>query len=298
MPFDAKPKMREPERPTVAEPDDEPPKLEPWMLDEPPAGYPPAAEPRNETKQLLVAAAILVGGLTGLYFGAKALDSWWKRRRARKAAERAKPTLDPFDRTQRWSDRDQRGTDTREAPAGPADRRTGVLVSLNRSASSRPVARPSSPQPAASVTRLPSPRPMPSSPSPSSETIMLTREHARWSPVSASTLLPIADDEPSPSEAPREPEAPAGGPVVVTENRRRRYRVGPTSVIELRPPTLPERALWQPSRDNVSVALLGEDQGTVRLALCGSAGPVKLALLDEGSARVVASWKFDLQDVA
>jgi hypothetical protein len=95
------------------------------------------------------------------------------------------------------------------------------------------------------------------------------------------------------------PEPP---PVLVPKNRRKRYRVGPGELIELRPSKAPAEVLgWKPSRPDVAVRVVEQDGPRAVVALDGPIGEVSVALLaanGDGEPRPVCSWKFELVEKA
>ena len=82
------------------------------------------------------------------------------------------------------------------------------------------------------------------------------------------------------------------------KNRRKRYKVGPGELIELRPTKpIPADSTWVLSRPDVELRIVEQEDSRAVVALEGSGGEVKLALLSaEGKPepRPVSSWKFQL----
>jgi hypothetical protein len=97
------------------------------------------------------------------------------------------------------------------------------------------------------------------------------------------------------------PEPPT---VLVPKSRRKRYRVGVGDLIELRPDTiteLPADSAWQPSRPDVAVRVVEQDQARSVVALDGPAGEVNVALqapAADGKVRTLCSWKFQIVEKA
>jgi hypothetical protein len=97
------------------------------------------------------------------------------------------------------------------------------------------------------------------------------------------------------------PEPPT---VLVPKSRRKRYRVGVGDLIELRPDTiteLPADSAWQPSRPDVAVRVVEQDQARSVVALDGPAGEVNVALQTpaaDGKVRTLCSWKFQIVEKA
>jgi hypothetical protein len=125
---------------------------------------------------------------------------------------------------------------------------------------------------------------------------------------------PVAAREPATAEAEPpeleklEPEAGSAEvvedeppTVLVPKSRRKRYRVGVGELIELRPDTLPAESAWQPSRPDVAVRVVEQDQERSVVALDGPAGEVNVALQtpdENGKSRTLCSWKFQIVEKA
>jgi hypothetical protein len=92
--------------------------------------------------------------------------------------------------------------------------------------------------------------------------------------------------------------------VFVPKSRRKRYRIGVGDLIELRPDTstaLPLDSAWQPSRADVAVRVVEQDQARSVVALDGPAGEVNIALqtpVAAGKVRTLCSWKFQIVEKA
>jgi hypothetical protein len=123
------------------------------------------------------------------------------------------------------------------------------------------------------------------------------------SPVEAARpepdLEPEQDDDVEPVAEVIEPPV-----VFVPTSRRKRYRIGAGDLIELRPDTITELPLdsaWQPSRADVAVRVVEQDQARSVVALDGPAGEVNIALqtpATDGKVRTLCSWKFQIVEKA
>lgn len=97
---------------------------------------------------------------------------------------------------------------------------------------------------------------------------------------------------------------PEPATLLIPKTRRKRYRVGAGDLIELRPDTVPELpadSTWQPSRPDVTLRIVEQDDSRSVVALDGPAGEVNIALLaptKKGQPRTVCSWKFEIVEKA
>ena len=91
------------------------------------------------------------------------------------------------------------------------------------------------------------------------------------------------------------PEPPQ---VLKIKNRRKRHKVGPGELIELRPQKpLPPDTNWSPNREDVQVNIVEQHDDHAVVTLDGPRGEVSVALLSavgKPEPRPVCSWKFRL----